>query len=458
VKKSKEEKAAFGLHVDVQGEGFLSRWEGDADKQQGRYTAEPCPGKVDGYRFMTFYLAPKPQNFDRFFEQIVDPEWLNGQGKYAAEYGPNARALREARSKPNEVWRVLHRVTYVSRIPPRFEPTPVEAVPQEVRRPANIEANMGLILEIERIKRLLPASPEESHLVILGRAVDGLLFGDTSGSGQDQSKLQQIVPWWDDRDEGVKRGIRQDLMAYLKAFYGSDLGAPEMDGEQERVTEGLQALYTFAEGEGKTVHDVSGVGQPLDLSIEGKEGEVGWLAGGLALTGKGLVATPGRATKLIQAAKASNQLTIEAWVKPAKAQQRAARIVTLSAKPRERNFALEQDGNRYQVYLRTTQTDDYGSGTALKAGEVATEAASHLVYTRDVSGQARFYLDGAEVGHREVAGGFSKWDDGYRFGLGNEIIGEQPWEGELHLVAVYNRALSATEVARNFGAGAGRRR
>ena len=455
VKKSKEERAAFGVHVDVQGEGFLSRWQGDPDRQEGRYLAEPCPGKVDGYRFMTFYMAPKPQNFDRFFEEIVDPEWLNGQGKYADEYGPNARAMREARSKPNQVWRVLHRVTYVSRIPPRFEPTPVEAVPQQVRRPANIEANMGLILEIERIKRLLPPSPEESYLVILGRAVDRLLFGDLSGNGGGQSELEKIVPWWDDRDEGVKREIRQDLMTYLKAFYGSDLGAPEMEGEEQRVTEGLQMLYTFEEGEGRTVHDVSGVGQPLNLRIEGKEGDVRWLAGGLALTGKGRVATPGPATKLIQVAKASNELTIEAWVKPANARQRAARIVTLSAKPRFRNFVLEQGGGKYQVHLRTNLTDANGTGTALEAGKVTTDTVSHLVYTRDASGQARFYLNGVEVGQREVAGSFSTWDNDYRFGLGNEISGEQPWEGEVHLVAIYNRALGATEVARNYGAGAG---
>jgi hypothetical protein len=312
-----------------------------------------------------------------------------------------------------------------------------------------------LILEIERIKRLLPPSPEESHLVILGRAVDKLLFGDASGKAQGQSELERSVSWWDDRDEKKKREIRQDLMTYLKAFYESDLVAPQIEGEEQRVTEGLQVLYTFEEGEGKTVDDVSGVGQPLNLAIEGKEGDVGWLAGGLALTRKAAVATLGPASKLIQAAKASNELTIEAWVKPANARQRAARIVTLSAKPRERNFALEQDGDRYQVYLRTRQTDDVGTGTALEAGKVATDSLSHLVYARDVSGKARFYLNGVEVGHREAAGDFSNWDDGYRFGLGNEISGEQPWEGEVHLVAIYDRALGPAEVAQNHRAGAG---
>jgi hypothetical protein len=197
------------------------------------------------------------------------------------------------------------------------------------------------------------------------------------------------------------------------------------------------------------------VGQPLHLTIEGIAGEAGWLAAGLALTGQALVASPGPATRLIQAAKAGNGLTIEAWLRPAHAAQRAALIVTLSARPRERNFALEQDGNRYQVFLRTAQTDDAGTGTALAAGQVAAGALAHLVYVRAAAGQARFYLNGAIVGQREVAGGFSTWDDGYRLGLGSEIGGEQPWKGQVHLVAVYNRALGPAEVAQNYSAGAG---
>jgi hypothetical protein len=456
VSKSKEEKAAFGLHIDVQGEGFLNRWEGDADKQEGHYTAEPCPGKVDAYRFMTFYLAPKPQNFDRFFEEIVDPEWLNGQGKYAAEYGANARALRQARSKPNEVWRVLHRVTYVSRIPPQGEPTPVEAVPKDVRRPANIEANIGLIREIERIKHLTPPSPEETKLMILGRAVDRLLFADASGNGQGQSELEKITSWWAGRVPGVKREIRQDLMTYLKAFYESDLTPPEIETEKQRVTEGLQVLYTFEEETGNTVHDVSDVGEPLDLIVKDPE-EVSWIHGGLTITGETIVATSGPAAKLIKAAKASNEITIETWLKPTKESGGGlARIVTLSADKTERNFTLIQHKGRYRIRLRTTKTNDNGtkfknneSESVLEAGKVAT-ILSHLVYTRDASGRARFYVNGEQVGDCTVAGDFSNWNGNYRLGLGNEFKDERPWLGELHLVAIYNRALRPDEIKQNY--------
>jgi hypothetical protein len=39
--------------------------------------------------------------------------------------------------------------------------------------------------------------------------------------------------------------------------------------------------------------------------------------------------------------------------------------------------------------------------------------------------------------------------------IGNELTNNRPWLGEVFLIAIYNRALSATEVQQNFGAGFG---
>jgi hypothetical protein len=212
--KSKEERAAFGLHVEVEGEGYLNQW----DPKEKKYLADLCPGKVDSYRFMTFYLQPKADNFDKFWE-VVDTEWLNGQGQWAGQDIPKARALREARGRPNEVWRVLHRVTYVSRIPEQFGSPPQEVAPKDVRRPANVEANMGLIREIER---LVPKKPPS--LVQVGEAVDELLGEplDDEEDGWSPGELEGIIPWWSGKDEGFKidkEAIRGDLITYLKGYY-----------------------------------------------------------------------------------------------------------------------------------------------------------------------------------------------------------------------------------------------
>ncbi|MEM8858917.1 MAG: hypothetical protein AAGD96_11385, partial [Chloroflexota bacterium] len=115
VTKSKEEGRSYELKVEVGGEGFLSSWEdakknkssGKIEKPAG-YSSSPTAGKVTAYRFKTFYLAPERDAFDTFFEEVVDSMWLDSND-------PEAIALKEAKSRPNQVWRVLHRVTYVSR-------------------------------------------------------------------------------------------------------------------------------------------------------------------------------------------------------------------------------------------------------------------------------------------------------------------------------------------------------
>ncbi|NJL48765.1 MAG: hypothetical protein HC929_16395, partial [Leptolyngbyaceae cyanobacterium SM2_5_2] len=104
----------------------------------------------------------------------------------------------------------------------------------------------------------------------------------------------------------------------------------------------LQALYTFQEGEGNAVYDVSGVGTPIDLHLE--RGTVSWLPGrnGLAITNQpALLASAGPATKVINAIGDTNALTVEAWVRQGKvipAPGATVRLITLSERPEQRNF------------------------------------------------------------------------------------------------------------------------
>ncbi|MDY6877155.1 MAG: pre-peptidase C-terminal domain-containing protein [Chloroflexota bacterium] len=226
----------------------------------------------------------------------------------------------------------------------------------------------------------------------------------------------------------------------------------------QRVTSGLQLLYTFEEGSGTTVYDVSGVEPLLHLTVE-DEAAVDWVpGGGLSINSSTIVASASAATKVIDACKGSNEVSIEAWVKPANATQgpgSPVRIVTLSDPAdgaHKRNFTLGQEESTYDVRLRTTATDDNGI-PSLAAGTVNTEELSHVVYTRDASGVARFYVDGVDVGSRDdITGDFSNWSDDFRFALANEFDVDRTWLGELRLVSVYDRALSPAEVTQNFEA------
>jgi hypothetical protein len=71
------------------------------------------------------------------------------------------------------------------------------------------------------------------------------------------------------------------------------------------------------------------------------------------------------------------------------------------------------------------------------------------MYTRDAQGVANLYVDGNLMLTKMVTGDLSNWDD-YGFALGNELTGDRPWLGEIHLVAIFDRALLADEVMKNF--------
>ncbi len=221
-----------------------------------------------------------------------------------------------------------------------------------------------------------------------------------------------------------------------------------------RVTEGLQVLYAFDEGEGTVVHDRSGVGTELSLSLE-SEAAVTWIPdGGLAINAPTIMSSMDPAGGVASAAMASNEITVEAWIKPANiTQDGPARIVSLSVDFNYRNFQLAQTAEIFDVRLRTTETTENGRPSLATPLGSLTADLTHVVYTRAASGMARTYVGGESVVGRIVPGTFSNWDEGYRLALGDELIGSRPWLGEYHLVAVYSRALSADEVGQNFRVG-----
>ena len=227
-----------------------------------------------------------------------------------------------------------------------------------------------------------------------------------------------------------------------------------------RVIDDLQVLYTFDQSTGADVIDVSGVGTDLDLTIEDPANAARTVDGGLLLSPATRVSNGADNNKIYSAATASNELSVEAWIVPdSNSQGGPARIVTLSLDPFNRNFTLGQDNNRYELRLRTTSNGDNGTSVRLfsSAGS-ATNTLTHVLFTRSASGTAALYIDGVAVDADTIAGNFSNWNAAYDFGLGNEFStsstnSTRDWLGEYRLVAVYSRALSATEVLQNFTAG-----
>lgn len=223
-----------------------------------------------------------------------------------------------------------------------------------------------------------------------------------------------------------------------------------------RVQRGLQALYTFEEGSGTIINDVSAVGTRLDLTIASPSA-VQWLsAGGLSITDSADVVS-NNASKIASACMASNAITIEAWLETPSSNQSGpgpVRIVTLSGNTTNRNFTLGQENDRFDTRLRATSTDNNGvPSITVPASTVKVNVKTHVLYTRDAQGQAKIYVNGVPQVVGTVAGNFQNWNSGYDLRLGNEATLDREWLGDLFLVAVYCAALNDTEVQQNFSAG-----
>lgn len=163
----------------------------------------------------------------------------------------------------------------------------------------------------------------------------------------------------------------------------------------------------------------------------------------------------GAATKVTSAARASGQVTLEAWVTPSSLEQTGpARIVTVSGGTMagELNVHLGQSATMASARLRTTA--DNFSWVQTAGAFRSTSSPVHVVVTFDGTTQ-RVYVDGVvqSVSHKP-AGDLSSWDLSYPLVVGNEATLDRSWLGTVHLVAAYGRALSAAEVRQNFSAGA----
>jgi hypothetical protein len=205
-----------------------------------------------------------------------------------------------------------------------------------------------------------------------------------------------------------------------------------VSGTRGRVTAGQIVLYTFEEKGGAGVRDVSGFGAPLNLVVS-NQAAVKWIPGGLAVNSATMIATAGAAKKIIDACKASNAITIEAWIKPGNTTQNGpARIVSLSADPFTRNFTLSQGLTNtaptlYSMRLRTTTTDIEGNPALNTPEGSLTTQLSHVVYTRDAIGTAKVYINDVLRASGASGGDLSSWNDSYTLLLANELTGDRPW-------------------------------
>jgi hypothetical protein len=239
------------------------------------------------------------------------------------------------------------------------------------------------------------------------------------------------------------------LMVISSLFLSSNV-------EAARITDGLVALYDLNEGSGTTLHDTSGFGAPLNLTaIAGHAGtRWNWIPGGIEIMEATSIESATAATKIADQLMSTDAITIEAWVQssgPQGTNANPAEIVDMASGGFD-NFSL------FQIHSSDPQIGNAFGGHAnftdnrLIAPNSVTFQLQHVVYTR--SGTPRrqnLFIDNDQKASGSTGGSF--FLDPYPLSLANRVGADHPWLGQIHLVAIYDRVLSAAEIDQNFRAG-----
>lgn len=154
------------------------------------------------------------------------------------------------------------------------------------------------------------------------------------------------------------------------------------------------------------------------------------------------------AKTFLEGCRKSNELSLEARFETANLNQTGpARWVTFSTSSHAWNVSLAQEGDLCVLRL-LTQSQAGERKNELPLFAIPDRQPHHVVVTYS-PGNLQCYLDGKRVVlDSKVQGTFANWTSQHLL-FGDEWNGDREWKGELSGVAIYQRVLSAEEVARN---------
>jgi len=240
-----------------------------------------------------------------------------------------------------------------------------------------------------------------------------------------------------------------------------DVASTLSHAETQRIKEGLIAYYNFGYDPAYIVHDLSGYGDPLNLRIM-QPNAVRWNDyNRLEILSPTTLVSSATANKLTSAVNKTGELTMECWIKPAEPRScDKSRVISLAMNDAEAGFILDQEFTNeeneksllYSIRMQTASTDESGF-PVFPAKKIDYLNLQHITYVRDTTGRELLYLNGdaAAEGFRPTE--LNVWNNDFYLRLGNENDQNHPWEGTFYSLAIYNKALSASEINRNYSLG-----
>jgi len=289
------------------------------------------------------------------------------------------------------------------------------------------------------------------------------------------------------------------LMALAATLWAHQSFALDVNGQGDRS--GIQALYLFNEGSGSTIVDQITTGGQLNLTVINPENTVR-TANTIEISTNAAFRSIAPATKIVNACRASNEITIEAWVESylendlSLAAYGPARVVSLSRGTDVLGgFYLGQGydgGHFYSLGLNTRQqvANNALTTTGIQVSTNPNEGArivnhsrtgsrlQHIIATKNSQGLVRIYTSDSAGKpilrvQQTVEASFTAWDptnfvltvgNDARFdqdsgfpllstapspgilNAGNRTIQDKDWQGRYHMLAIYCTAFNEQRV------------
>lgn len=224
-----------------------------------------------------------------------------------------------------------------------------------------------------------------------------------------------------------------------------------------RFEDNVIAKYEFNIGIGEdTAYDTSGLVPAIDLNLEGN---YEWVGGWGVRFGSGgrAWAQTSDSRRLYNQITATGEYTIEAWVVPGNVTQEDAHIISYAGSATSRNFTLGQTLYNYDVFHRSSTSDQNEALSTPDADEALQATLQHVVVTYTPADGRRIYVNGllASEDDPDEPGTFSNWNNSFGLVMGSAPGGGAPWQGTIRMAAIHSRALTAEQITQNHSVGVG---
>lgn len=224
-----------------------------------------------------------------------------------------------------------------------------------------------------------------------------------------------------------------------------------------RFEDDVIAKYEFNIGiDGDTAYDTSGLVPAIDLNLEGSyEWVGGW---GIRFgTGGRAWAQTSDSRRLYNQITATGEYSIEAWVVPGNVTQENAHIISYAGSETNRNFTLGQTLYNYDMFHRTSTSDQSEAVSTPDADQALQATLQHVVVTYTPADGRRIFVNGrlASEDDPDAPGTFSNWNNSFGLVMGSAPGGASRWQGTIRMAAIHNRALTAEQITQNHSVGVG---